>query len=116
MALQKIPALSAIPVDGTSPASVGAAEISNSTAVRILSKCTAAAGSAFLARYEPELGKWWPYAEYAPMLPDSAVNGGKFSGRYAIEKTGTLYLVLVAGAGVTLSPTADDHQIEGVQL
>jgi hypothetical protein len=116
MALQLLPALSAIPADGTKPTDISAAEVSACTAVRVLSKCTAGSGDAYLARYEPELDKWWPYAEYAPMQPDSAKNDGKFSGRYALDHTGPIFLVLVAGAGVTLSATAADHQIEGVQL
>lgn len=118
MALQPIPALTSLPADGTKPETIGALGISNSSGVRVLSKCTAGSGEAYLGRYEPETESWWPYGEYAPMKPDSAKFDGKFSGRYALERTGPVYFVLIAGTGVTLSADMEvnQHWIEGVQL
>lgn len=119
MALKQIPFQTSLPADGTTPASLNAPSVEACSAVRILSKCTAGSGDVYLARYEPSLGtgKWYPYGEYHPMKADSALLGGKFSGRYAIDKdSGPIYLILIAGAGVTLSPTGSDHQIEALQL
>lgn len=115
--LQQIPFMLSLPVDGTLPSAIGAPAVQACSAVRVLSVCTAGSGSVYLARYEPQLGKWFPYAEYHPMAANSGAFGGRFSGRYAIDRdSGPVHLVLIAGAGVTLSPTATDHQIEGLTL
>lgn len=115
--LKQIPFFASLPIDGTTPESIGAPTVESCNAVRVLGLCTAGAGSVYLARWEPALLKWWPYAEYHPMKADAAVLDGRFSGRYAVDRdSGKIALVLIAGAGVTLSPTATDHQIEGLTL
>lgn len=111
-----IPALTALPADGTLPIAISAARIDCCSAVRIKSVATAGSGDVFLAKYEPTDGTWWPYGSNHPMTADSAVNSGRFDGRFAMERTGPVWLVLVGDAAVTLSATAADHQIEALDL
>lgn len=115
MARQLIPALAALPADGTLPNAVSAAKIDCCTAVRIISRVTAGTGNVFLAKFEPATRKWWPYGSNHPMVVDSAVNSGRFDGRFGIERSGPSWFVLVSPSA-TLSATAADHVIESLEL
>ena len=118
MALQPLPIVPAVPSAGTKPTSSNSVTITNASGLRVLSVCTGGSGKVFLARYEPEADDWYPYAEDFPMSPDSTVNGGKFSGRYALERTGPVQFALVAAVGVYTGLTLNAAKtfIEGVQL
>jgi len=97
------------------PSALSLTPVNLGTAIAIFGALASGSGDCLLWRWEPKgggnnAGAWYPYG--ASFAVDSAVNGGKFLQRYAVDRdaAGYYYLQLPSGS------TSDHAFVRGAKL
>ena len=98
----------------TAPSALGTTPITLGTGLHVFGALGSGSGALQLWRWEPTggdgSGDWYPYG--APFTVDSAVNGGKYLQRYAVDQDSGAHWYLQIPNG-----SASDHaRVRGVRL